>query len=156
MQSLSRALSSLRGACSSSGRSIATRSMSQSAEGAARYQAFYLHLVHLCIVLTISRNLHILRLNAEATISLEGAKSTLHRLLSSADRPLTSAEVWSIAESEGLKSKRFMKQMLSQMRQRGHIRTVPLGAGKKHKSFGYFLPGTAAEEVHAASKGLKV
>lgn len=115
-----------------------------------------LHIFHSLICRPIPRNLNILRFVAEATISLEGAKSTLHRLLSSADRPLTSAEVWSRAESEGLKSKRFMKQMLAQMRQRGHIRTVPLGAGKKHKSFGYFLPGTAAEEVHAASKGLKV
>lgn len=33
-----------------------------------------------------------------------------------------------------------MKQMLQQMKKRGHIKTVALGAGKKHKSFGYLLP----------------
>ena len=43
--------------------------------------------------------------------------------------------------------------MLQQMRKRGHVRAVPLGAGKKHKSFGYFIPETPAAEVHAASRG---
>ena len=74
----------------------------------------------------------------------EGAKTTLHRLLSTADKPLASAEVWALAEPEGLKSKRFMKQMLKQMRVRGHVETVPLAGSKKVKSFGYLLPSSPA------------
>lgn len=68
-------------------------------------------------------------------------KGTLHRLLTTAEKPLSSAEMWSLAEEQGLKSKRFMKQMLQQMKKNGHIKTVALGgAGKKNRSFGYLLP----------------
>ena len=46
-----------------------------------------------------------------------------------------------------------MKQMLQQMKKRGHIKTVPLAAGKKHKSFGYLLPdGSPAAAALAESK----
>jgi len=80
-------------------------------------------------------------------------KGTLHRLLTTAEKPLTSAEMWTLAEEQGLKSKRFMKQMLQQMKKRGHIKTVALvGAGKKNKSFGYLLPeGSPASAVLAES-----
>ena len=126
MQSLSRALSSLRGVCSSSGRFTAARTFSEAAaEGT---------------------------LGDAAGVPTEGAKTVLHRLLTAADRPLTSAEVWSLAGEEGLKSKRFAKQMLQQMRQRGHVKTVPMGGGKKKKSFGYLIPGSAAEEAHVAAR----
>jgi len=77
-----------------------------------------------------------------------GPKTTLNRLLETAEKPLTSAELWALAETKGLKSKRFMKQMLQQMRKRGHVKTIPMSTGKKHKSFGYLLP-----ESKAASSG---
>jgi hypothetical protein len=59
--------------------------------------------------------------------------------------------MWTLAEDQGLKSKRFMKQMLQQMKKRGHIKTVALAsAGKKQKSFGYLLPeGTPASAALA-------
>jgi hypothetical protein len=67
--------------------------------------------------------------------------------------------MWSLAEEQGLKSKRFMKQMLQQMKKRGHIKTVAVaGTGKKHKSFGYLLPegspasAARAESISAAKK----
>lgn len=48
--------------------------------------------------------------------SAESVKSILRQLLSRAEAPLTSTELWAAAESEGLKSKRHMKQMLAQVR----------------------------------------
>lgn len=85
-----------------------------------------------------------------------GVKAKLHRLLVSAEKPLTSAEVWALAEPEGVKSKRFMKQMLAQMRKRQHVKAVPLGGGKKHKSFGYLIPGSPAAAARTThhSEGL--
>jgi hypothetical protein len=85
-------------------------------------------------------------------VNIDGVKTTLHRLLATAEKPLTSAEIWSLAETEGLKSKRFMKQMLQQMKKNGHIKTVPLAAGKKLKSFGYLLPQSPAAAALESSK----
>jgi hypothetical protein len=41
--------------------------------------------------------------------------------------------------------------MLQQMKKRGHIKTVPLAAGKKQKSFGYQLPNNSAPSPVAES-----
>jgi MarR-like DNA-binding transcriptional regulator SgrR of sgrS sRNA len=51
------------------------------------------------------------------------------------------AQVWEQAEQAGLKSKRFTKMMLHQLREAGWVKTQPLGgSGKKgHKNFGYRL-----------------
>lgn len=76
-------------------------------------------------------------LKVAVTVETEGPKSILHRVLNTADRPLTSSEVWQIVEEEGLKSKRFMKQMLHQMKKGGYIKTVPVSGSKKNISFGY-------------------
>lgn len=50
--------------------------------------------------------------------------------------------MWEAAQPLGLRSKRFTKQMLQQLREGGWVKTQPLGAGPKkhgHKSFGYRL-----------------
>jgi hypothetical protein len=83
---------------------------------------------------------------AIAERALSGPKAVLRNILTGAKRPLTAAEVWAPAEENGLKSKRFMKQMLKQMRLAGQIRTVPLGGGKKHRSFGYTILGKEPPE----------
>lgn len=73
----------------------------------------------------------------------EGPKAVLGNLLSQANKPLTSGEIWESVENKGFKSKRYMKQMLKQMRLKGHINTKPLPAsGKKQRSFGYFIAST--------------
>ena len=73
-----------------------------------------------------------------------------------ADKPLTAAEVWARAQEEGLKSKTFTKRMLKQMRERGHVETVPLGPSGtgKHRvsSFGYLLSGGPAAQAHFAAR----
>ncbi|KAK9915858.1 hypothetical protein WJX75_005350 [Coccomyxa subellipsoidea] len=66
-----------------------------------------------------------------------GAKSVLFGILKKADEPLTTAEIWEAAETEGLKSKRFMKQMLLHMKKARHIKSKPSGKGNH---FGYILP----------------
>ncbi|EIE26010.1 hypothetical protein COCSUDRAFT_52651 [Coccomyxa subellipsoidea C-169] len=66
-----------------------------------------------------------------------GAKSVLFTILKNADEPLTTAEIWEAAENEGLKSKRFMKQMLLNMKKARHITARPSGKGNH---FGYILP----------------
>lgn len=57
-----------------------------------------------------------------------GPKGVLRSLLS--EGPRTAEELWEHAEKEGLKSKRFMKTLLQQMRQNGEISTSP----RKHDS----------------------
>lgn len=52
-----------------------------------------------------------------------GPKELLRSLLS--EGPRTSDELWQHAEQRGLKSRRFMKKMLQQMRQNGEISTNP-------------------------------
>lgn len=59
------------------------------------------------------------------------------------------AQVWEQAEQAGMKSKRFTKQMLQQLRLAGWVKTQPLGAGKKHKSFGYRLNPFKQQEHQA-------
>ena len=54
-----------------------------------------------------------------------GVKHVLHILMERSDKPLTAAELWEKAEGEGVKSKRFMKQMLQQMKKSGHVMTRP-------------------------------
>lgn len=91
----------------------------------------YLNIVpHICFVTA-----------AIAERAVSGPKAVLRNILSGTESPLTAAEIWAGAEVQGLKSKRFMKQMLKQMRLAGQIRTVPLGGGKKHRSFGYTMQG---------------
>jgi hypothetical protein len=154
MQSLSRALFSLRGACSSSGR-IASRAFSEAAADAAPAAtgAFSLSSTPFSPSKLIS---NLLLSIAAAEEAFEGAKSKLHRLLVAADKPLTAAEVWARAQEEGLRSKRFTKQMLQQMKGRGHVQTVALGTSGtgKHRSsnYGYLLAGGPAAEAHLAAR----
>lgn len=69
----------------------------------------------------------------------------LGSLLMQANKPLTSGEIWATVEDKGFKSKRYMKQLLKQMRLKGHISTKPLIASdKKQRSFGYFIPSKAS------------
>uniref|UniRef100_A0A1D2A2L8 Uncharacterized protein n=1 Tax=Auxenochlorella protothecoides TaxID=3075 RepID=A0A1D2A2L8_AUXPR len=85
--------------------------------------------------------------NESGALEAEGVKKILQRHLGQADRPLTSAELWSLTEPEGVKSKRHMKQMLQQMRKTQVVATKPLGASttkKSSKQFGYLLAGSAA------------
>lgn len=60
------------------------------------------------------------------------------------------AQVWEAAAPLGLKSKRFTKQMLQELRDAGWVKTQPLQAGKKHKSFGYRLNQTMQQQRAAA------
>lgn len=70
----------------------------------------------------------------------EGPKAVIRRLLIDSGRPMTSDELWEKAEKEGIKSKRFMKMMLSQMRSRGAVKTSPkVEAGSKSDNFVYKL-----------------
>ena len=64
---------------------------------------------------------------------------------------MTTDEVWKLAEQEGLKSKRFTKQMLLQMRRRGHVKAVPLPAAKKQKQQFAFLLHPEAQLAAPAS-----
>lgn len=66
-----------------------------------------------------------------------GAKSVLFGILKGASEPLTTAEIWAAAEAEGIKSKRFMKQMLLHMKKARYIKSKPSGKGNH---FGYILP----------------
>ncbi|KAI7837874.1 hypothetical protein COHA_008361 [Chlorella ohadii] len=115
---LSRALFSLRGACSSTGR-IAARSFSEAAAAAAEGGAP----------------------RAASEAERQGAKAKLFEVLSGSNELLTSTQIWEAAEPLGLKSKRFTKQMLVQLRNAGYVQTKPLPATtKKHaKRFGYRL-----------------
>ncbi|PRW39143.1 hypothetical protein C2E21_6963 [Chlorella sorokiniana] len=126
MSLLSRALFSLRGACSSTGR-IAARSFSEAAAAAGEGGAP----------------------RAATEAERQGAKSKLFKILSGSNEPLTSAQIWEAAEPLGLKSKRFTKQMLVQLRKAGYVQAKPLPASKtkKHaKRFGYRL---APQQQHA-------
>lgn len=67
-----------------------------------------------------------------------GPKTTLQSILQAHDVPLSSAQVWEVAEQEGLRSKRFTKQLLQQMKQSGLVKTKHL-SGKKSKTYGYIL-----------------
>ena len=71
--------------------------------------------------------------------------------------PFDDAAVAPKQQVEGFKSKRYMKEMLKQMKLGGYIRTMRLMGtkGKKAKAFGYFMPkhrsntaAAAAEAVH--------
>lgn len=56
--------------------------------------------------------------------------------------PPAAAQIWEAAEPLGLRSKRFTKQMLQQLRAAGWVKTQPLQAPKTkkgHKQFGYRL-----------------
>ncbi|BDA44271.1 hypothetical protein COCOBI_05-4550 [Coccomyxa sp. Obi] len=66
-----------------------------------------------------------------------GAKSVLFGILKDASEPLTTAELWAAAEVEGIKSKRFMKQMLLHMKKARYIKSKPSGKGNH---FGYIIP----------------
>lgn len=61
-----------------------------------------------------------------------GPKAVLRSLLSNG--PLTSEELWEHAQQNGLKSKRFMKKMLQQMRQNGEISTSPPNNASENQS----------------------
>jgi hypothetical protein len=58
---------------------------------------------------------------------IKGPKSTLRLILAEADtqQGLTAEQLWELAQTRGLKSKRFMKMMLKQMRSKGEILTGP-------------------------------
>lgn len=80
-----------------------------------------------------------------------GAKAVLRGILG--EEPLTKTQVWEQAEAQGLKSKRFIKQMLNQLRKAGEVKTkvLPGTANKVKKSFGYYiLPKSGAGSVTSA------
>lgn len=78
----------------------------------------------------------------------QGVKATLFRLLGSSV-PLTSAELWEQAETEGVKSKRHMKLMLNDLRKRGWVATQPppADAARRDKAYRYFLAKKAKPVV---------
>lgn len=78
-----------------------------------------------------------------------GTKSVLRSLL--ADGPRTSKELWDHAEQHGVKSKRFMKMMLKQMRQRGEISTSPPKRGSENEAHHGFLNFVYSKTQHDAS-----
>lgn len=90
----------------------------------------------------------------------EGPKAILRRLLSNAKAPLTSSELWVVAEPEGLKSKRHMKQMLAQMKSSRQVVTKPMGRNlaSRHRarSHGYALPHIAEEWAASRLGGVTV
>ena len=52
-----------------------------------------------------------------------------------------------------MKSKRFTKQMLHQLKTAGWVKTQPLAhVGKKHKAFGYRLNQTSQQKYAAAAE----
>lgn len=55
-----------------------------------------------------------------------------------------------VLQPAGLKSKRFMKTMLQQMKKAGNIHTKPLGAGRRHKQFSYVLAERTSKKQAAA------
>jgi hypothetical protein len=134
---LARALSSLRGACSTSGRGAALGAAPSRALSAAAADGD--------------------AAAAPAAPHADGIKTLLRRVLQAAEAPLPSAAVWEAAEPAGARSKRHVKAMLAQMRRSGEVRAVPLpGAGKKARSFGYLLrQGAAAEALLAAAEAQK-
>lgn len=61
--------------------------------------------------------------------------------------------MWEAAEPLGLRSKRFTKLMLQQLRDAGWVKTQPMGGakgGKKHKSFGYRLNPAKQQQREAS------
>ncbi len=54
------------------------------------------------------------------------AKTVLRELMAGGP-PRTAGELWVEAEKRGIKSKRFMKTMLKQMRERGEVQAKPPG-----------------------------
>ncbi|KAK9808818.1 hypothetical protein WJX72_004213 [[Myrmecia] bisecta] len=75
-----------------------------------------------------------------AAATEEGPKSKLYRILQTLKAPTSSQQIWELAEKEGLKSKRFTKEMLAQMKKGGWVATKPIGVvGKRKHTFGYIL-----------------
>lgn len=71
-----------------------------------------------------------------------GVLSKLWKILGEAETPLTSDQVWELAEREGVRSRTHMKLMLSQMKQRGNVSTKVVASEHKKKGkkpFGYYL-----------------
>ncbi len=71
------------------------------------------------------------------------AKTVLRKLLAEGP-PRTAGDLWVEAERRGMKSKRFMKTMLKQMRERGEVQARPSGVelrGGAHQSFLYSAVG---------------
>ena len=58
------------------------------------------------------------------------AKTVLRELLAEGP-PRTAGELWVEAEKRGMKSKRFMKMMLKQMRERGEVQARPPGVEQR-------------------------
>lgn len=67
-------------------------------------------------------------------------KTLLRGALTQAESPLTAAEIWELVEPQGMKSKRFMKTMLKQMRERGEVKTKP--SDGSNNSFVYYHVST--------------
>ncbi|KAI8104091.1 hypothetical protein M9435_006617 [Picochlorum sp. BPE23] len=67
-------------------------------------------------------------------------KALLRGTLTQAESPLTAAEIWELVEPQGMKSKRFMKTMLKQMRERGEVKTKP--SDGSNNSFVYYHVST--------------
>lgn len=64
---------------------------------------------------------------AEGNEGIKDAKAKLFDILGSSASALTADEVWSRAQVEGFKSKRFTKRMLQDMKAAGHVVTQPSG-----------------------------
>jgi hypothetical protein len=73
-----------------------------------------------------------------------GPKAVLRELVAEGP-PMTAGELWIQAEKRGLKSKRFMKEMLKQMRQRGEVVTSP-PPSKEHHGQQSFLYRSSSNE----------
>ena len=66
------------------------------------------------------------------TVGPTGPAKTVLRELIAEGPPRTAGELWAEAEKRGIKSKRFMKTMLKQMRERGEVRTRPPAVQEAH------------------------
>jgi hypothetical protein len=77
---------------------------------------------------------------AQKTEVEDGVKSKIFEILTDT-KPMTSAEIWAEAEKKGVRSKRHMKMMLQDLRQRGWVVTKPgaVATAKKDKAFRYEL-----------------
>lgn len=76
------------------------------------------------------------------------AKTVLRELLAEGP-PRTAGELWVEAEKRGMKSKRFMKMMLKQMRERGEVQARPPGVEQRtgvhgHVNFLFSSVGSVA------------
>ncbi|KDD76728.1 hypothetical protein H632_c125p1 [Helicosporidium sp. ATCC 50920] len=89
---------------------------------------------------------------AEARV---GAKTVITRLLhDNQGELLTSDQLWQLAEPEGIKSKRFMKMMLQELKSRGRVHTRPVQSAKRTKKFGYKIAEPKVLKAEASAEAV--